>query len=368
MILIVVGTRPEIIKMATVVDSCRELGVGHKLVNTGQHHDWEMSGQFMRELGLERPDHYLNVGSGSHAVQTSRTMVELEKVVLREHPDAVVAEGDTNTVLAAALTSIKLHVPVCHVEAGLRSYDLRMPEEHNRRLVDHASTLLFAPSLHAAANLRKEKVWGKVLTVGNTVIDACLRFMDVATKKSTVLLRVEFDRFALATFHRAENVDHLPTLRTFVEVLARCPVPVVFPVHPRTMSRLKSSGLITKLKNSKNVQVLPPVGYFDILTLMRECEFILTDSGGLQEEATAPNIRKFVFVLRKLTDRPESIGAGFAKLVGAEDAESIVRSVESLPQLKSRMKRKSPYGDGMAGLRIARALKSQLFSWQGLEI
>jgi len=314
----------------------------------------------MEELSLGKPDRRLPVGSGTQAVQTSKAMIRLEKVILEDNPDAVLVEGDTNTVLAGALASVKLHVPVCHVEAGLRSYDLRMPEEHNRRIVDHVSSLLFAPTSHAARILRGERVWGRTFVTGNTVIDACLKFMKVAIVKSSILNQVKFDRFALATFHRAENVDDASTLSTLVKVLTRCPVPVVFPVHPRTMHGLTSSGLLGKLKGSKNVQLLPPVGYFDLLNLMHKCTFVLTDSGGIQEEATAPNIRKFVFVLRRRTDRPESVQAGFASLVGAEDDETILRAVKSFGNPKKVLEGKSPYGDGRAGLRIVRILKKAL--------
>jgi len=359
MILIVMGTRPEIVKMASVVDSCRTLGVDHRIVLAAQHYDWEMSGLFMKQLGLGKPDCRVRVGSGSNAVQTARAMVGLERIILRDRPEAVVVQGDTNMVLAASLASVKAHVPVFHVEAGVRSYDLRMPEEHNRRIVDHVSSYLFAPTLHTARVLRKENVWGKISVVGNTVIDACLKFMGMARKKSDLLRRIRYDRFALATLHRAENVDQASTLRTLVKVLTSLSLPVVFPVHPRTMQRLCSYRLVSKLKASPNVQLLPPVGYFDMLTLMGKCTFIVTDSGGIQEEATSPNIRKFVFVLRRRTDRPESVRSGFAKLMGTQDHKSIARSIDRLSNMPISVPMASPYGDGRAGARIAHVLMSE---------
>jgi UDP-N-acetylglucosamine 2-epimerase (non-hydrolysing) len=288
-------------------------------------------------------------------------MVGLEKAILEEDPEAVVVEGDTNTVLGAALASVKLHVPICHVEAGLRSYDLQMPEEHNRRLVDHMSSILFAPTPHAATTLRRERVWGQIFVTGNTVIDACIRFSEKAIARSRILSRIRFEKFVLATFHRAENVDNISRLRTIVRVLTRCPVPVVFPVHPRTLICLKSAQLVETLEASENVQLLPPMGYFDFLASIAKSEFIITDSGGIQEEATAPNIRKFVFVLRRRTDRPESVEAGFARVVGIEDADHILRAIHSFVENRVRLARKSPYGDGKAGLRIARVLKSGAF-------
>jgi UDP-N-acetylglucosamine 2-epimerase (non-hydrolysing) len=343
--------------MVSVVDALRKLSVDHQIVYAAQHYDWAMAGQFFEELSFPRPDHYLRVGSGSQALQTSQALVGIEKVILEQSPAAVLVEGDTNTVLAAALASIKMHVPVYHVEAGLRSFDLRMPEEHNRRLVDHMSSLLFCPTSHSAENLRGERVWGSIFVTGNTVIDACLKFMSKAVNISKILDSVKFDSFALATFHRAENVDDSQTLSTLVKIMDKCPIPVVFPVHPRTMQRLKMCGVIRKLKRSRNVQLLPPAGYFDFLNLMTKCSFILTDSGGIQEEATAPNIRKFVFVFRKRTERPESIQFGFAKLVGTDDCDSILNAIRSHIRREVGLRKKSPYGDGQAGLRTAKLLK-----------
>jgi UDP-N-acetylglucosamine 2-epimerase (non-hydrolysing) len=357
MIMIVIGTRPEFVKMASVVDACQRLAVDHEIVFAAQHYDWEMSEQFLKELDLPRPDHRLKVGSGTQAVQTGKAMIGLEKVIREDRPSAVAVQGDTNTVLAGALAAVKLHVPVCHVEAGLRSHDLRMPEEHNRRLVDHVSSLLFAPTNEAAENLRGERVWGDISVTGNTSIDACLKFMRKAVKRSCVLSKVRFEEFAVATFHRAENVDHAATLRTFVKVLMRCPIPVVFPVHPRTMDRLSGDRLLAKLKVCRSVQLLPPVGYLDFLMLMKKCRLILTDSGGIQEEATAPNIRKPVLVLRRTTDRPESVQAGFSRLVGIENGELILREIRSLLEDKIALRSKSPFGDGRAGDRIAKVLK-----------
>jgi len=361
MILMVVGTRPEIVKMASVVDACRKLHVDHQIVHATQHYDWEMSGQFLRELGFPKADHHVDVGSGSPAMQTSKAMIGLERVILKENPDAVVVQGDTNTVLGSALASVKIRIPVCHVEAGLRSYDTRMPEEHNRRLVDHMSSVLFAPTSHAAATLRRERTWGRIVVTGNTAIDACLEFAEKAMDKSRILDHIMFQEFVLATFHRAENVDYRPTLGTIVKVLAECPVPVVFPVHPRTMDRLRKFHLVRRLSACEKVQLLPALGYLDILSLMMRCTFVITDSGGIQEEATAPNIRKFVFVLRRRTDRPESVRAGFARVVGDHDADSILRAIRHVNH-RIPLGQKSPYGDGKAGLRIARDLKHGSFT------
>jgi len=357
MIMIVMGTRPEIIKMASVVDACKRLNVEHEIVFAAQHYDREMSEQFLEELNFPRPDFRIEVGSGSQAQQTAKAMINLERVMREIHPSGVAVQGDTNTVLAGALAAVKLRIPVCHIEAGLRSHDLRMPEEHNRRLVDHVSSLLFAPTHEAARTLEKENVWGDIFVTGNTSIDACLKFMRIALERSRVLSQVRFDNFALATFHRAENVDDVTVLRTFVKILTHSPIPIVFPVHPRTRDRLERAKLIPKLKVSQTVQMLQPVGYFDFLTLMKRCRFILTDSGGIQEEATAPNIRKFVLVLRKRTDRPEAVQAGFSRLVGIEDSRLVSREIRLAIDKNIPLRSKSPYGNGRAGLRIAQVFK-----------
>jgi UDP-N-acetylglucosamine 2-epimerase (non-hydrolysing) len=361
MILVVLGTRPEIVKMASVIGSFQKSHIHYEIARVMQHYDWKMSGQFLEELGYPKTDHVVYVDSSSQASQMSAAAVGLERTILKCRPNSVLVQGDTNTVLAAALAAVKLQVSVCHVEAGLRSYDLRMPEEHNRRIVDHVSSFLFAPTTHAAETLTDENVWGRIGITGNTVIDACLEFMKTAIETSSILDSIRFDRFALATIHRAESVDHERTLRTIVKILIGCPLPVVFPVHPRTMKRLKSSGLIGKLRSSENIQLMQPASYLDLLRLLKECAFILTDSGGIQEEASAPNIRKFTYVLRRYTDRPESVKAGFARVMGTDDSKSVLRQLRLDARRESKLPRKSPYGDGRAGVRIARLLKSVPF-------
>lgn len=357
--MIVVGTRPEIIKMASVVDACKKFKLAHFIVHTEQHYDNNMSSIFLHQLGM-KPDYFLNVGSSSHAVQTARAMVALEKVMIKEKPDIVLLEGDTNTVLAAGLTAVKLHIRVGHVEAGLRSNDLRMPEEHNRRLVDHVSTYLFAPTKIAYENLEKEHVWGSIHITGNTVIDACLKYMPIAEKKSRIMEKINLDNFALATVHREENVENKEVISNLMKVFSRVEVPVVFVAHPRTLLKLKKWVQISKkIAESGNVKVLPAVGYLDFLVLMKNCAFIMTDSGGIQEEATSPNIRKFVFVLRESTERPESVDAGFAKVVGT-NANQILNEVKTyLARENTNIRNPSPYGDGRAGERIIQVIKDE---------
>ena len=358
-ILIVVGTRPEVIKMAPVVRALQKHGQAFIFVHSGQHYDYNLSLQFIEELGLPEPDYSLKVRERSPAAQTGRMMITVEKVVKKENPRLMLLEGDTNTMLAAALAGFKQNVPVGHVEAGLRSYDFRMPEEHNRRMVDHASAYLFAPTEKARQNLVGENVWGRIYVTGNTVVDAVLQHIPLAEKKSRIIEQVRFREYALATAHRMENVDDPKVLKNFVEAFTESPIPVVFSVHPRTKKRLRQYKMWRKISSSENVQILPPIGYFDFLVLMKNCKLILTDSGGLQEEATAPTIRKRVIVLRLSTERPEAVKAGFAKVVGTEK-DSILTAITEILKGKLKLPVKSPFGDGDAGEKIAQIVEREL--------
>jgi len=358
-IMVVVGTRPEIIKMAPVVKALKKRSIPYIFVHCGQHYDHEMSQKFIEELGLPNPHYCCQVRSYSQGAQTARILASMEKLLKRTKPVLVLVEGDTNGVLATALASVKLGIPVGHVEAGLRSFDLRMPEEHNRRLTDHLSTYLFAPTKDAERNLKKESVWGKIFVTGNTIIDAVMQYAAIAEKKSRILETVRFQKFALATTHRAENVDNPQVLKNFMEAFMESPIPVVYPVHPRTEKRLKQNGLYSKVKKSENLQILPPVGYLDFLVLMRKCEIILTDSGGVQEEATAPPIRKTVLVLRISTERPEAVKAGFAKLVGV-NKQNILKAMKETLENREKLPENSPYGDGDAAERIVKIIESKI--------
>jgi len=357
-IMIVVGTRPEVVKMAPVIRALEDLGRDFVVVHSGQHYDYNLALQFIEELGLATPDYSLKVKETLPAAQTGRMMISIEKIVKKEEPGLMLIEGDTNTMLAAALTAFKQNVPVGHVEAGLRSYDFRMPEEHNRRMVDHASTYLFAPTNQAKQNLLKENVWGYVYVTGNTVIDAVIQHMAVAEKRSTIMEEIEYDKYALATAHRAENVDDSRVLENFVEAFLEAPIPVVFSVHPRTERRLRHHNMWNRLSKSDNVQLLPPAGYLDFLVLMKNCNVLLTDSGGLQEEATAPPIRKTVLVMRISTERPEAVEAGFARVVGTKKA-SILRGISEVLEDKNEVPLRSPFGEGDAGEKIVQIIANE---------
>ena len=358
-IMIVVRTRPEIIKMAPLIRALKKKALPFTFVHCGQHYDYNMSQRFIEDLELPTPDYGYRTKAHSQGLQTARIMVCMERIVDRIKPAVVLVEGDTNGILATALATVKLGTPIGHVEAGLRSFDLRMPEEHNRRLTDHISTYLFAPTENAKKNLRRENVWGKIYVTGNTVIDAVNQHLPIASKRSTILNEITFDRFVLATAHRAENVDNISVLENLIEAFDEAPIPVVYPVHPRSRKRLQQSGLWRKVKSSKNIQLLPPLGYLDFLVLMKKCEMIVTDSGGIQEEATAPLLRKPVLVIRLSTERPEAVEAGFAKIVGVKK-NNILQAVEETLNNKKELPKKSPYGNGDASAKITGVLATDL--------
>jgi UDP-N-acetylglucosamine 2-epimerase (non-hydrolysing) len=280
----------------------------------------------------------------------------MDQLIGKMEPAIVLVEGDTNTVLSAALAANKRVTPIGHVEAGLRSFDLRMPEEHNRRLTDHISDYLFAPTERAKANLKKENVWGKIYLTGNTAIDSVVEHLPIAERKSTIMEKIPFEQFVLATAHRAENVDNSDVLESFLKVFSRSPLPIVYPMHPRTKKRLQENGMLARMESLKNVLILPPVGYLDFLVLMKNCHLILTDSGGIQEEATAPAIRKRVLIIRLSTERQEAVEAGFAKIVGTESTK-ILSALEEATQKMEELPSVSPFGEGTAAQKIVEIIK-----------
>lgn len=360
-ILVVVGTRPEIIKMAPIIKELERRGLSFYFVHTGQHYDYEMSKVFIDELELPKPDISFELVNSNPAAQVGEMMIKLEKAIEKlSRPRVMLIQGDTNTMLAAGLTALKLGIRLGHVEAGLRSYDWRMPEEHNRRMIDHVSDYLFAPTEIAKRNLIEEHVWGEVYVTGNTIIDALDMYFDkVREIEQQVLEKVRFDEYILVTFHRAENVDNPRTLRDFVKILQRSPLPVVFPMHPRTRKRLQEYGLWGIVKGIHHLQILPPQGYFEFLALMKNCRVILTDSGGVQEEATYPRIRKPVLVLRTSTERPEAVIHGFARVVGTNPI-AVLAELEKLLNEKIKLPRISPFGDGKASKRILDIVAARL--------
>jgi UDP-N-acetylglucosamine 2-epimerase (non-hydrolysing) len=349
MIAIVVGTRPEIIKMAPVIRACIERGAPYLLLHTGQHYSFEMDGVFFRELELPQPHHNLEVGSGSQAYQVSAIVSGMASILERERPDVVLVEGDTNSVLAAGLAAHKLGVRVGHVEAGLRSYDRTMPEETNRILTDHLSDHLFAPTARARDILLREGVAeSRIHVTGNTVVDEVMRQRERArTPGLLARFGVSPGRYALATAHRAENVEVDGRLRGIFTGLAEAgralDMPVLAALHPRTAKRLDALGLAA----DGAVRRLPPLGYLEFLGLQAEAGLVLTDSGGLQEEACCLGVP--CVTLRDNTERPESVEVGANLLVGA-DSTRIVAGARAMAAKPRDWP--NPFGDGKSGARI----------------
>ncbi|MEM4176474.1 MAG: UDP-N-acetylglucosamine 2-epimerase (non-hydrolyzing) [Nitrososphaeria archaeon] len=361
-ILVVVGTRPEIIKMAPVVKLLNEKCLDFMFVHTGQHYDYEMSVSFIKELSLPNPNITFELSNSRPASQIAEMIFKLENSLdlLDGKAYIMLIEGDTNTILAAAIAAIKMRIKIGHVEAGLRSFDWRMPEEHNRRMVDHVSDYLFAPTNVSKSNLENEHVWGKIFVTGNTIIDAIDIYFDkVKEIESKVMEQIRFHEYALLTFHRSENVDDPYTLKNFIKILENSPLPIVFPIHPRTKRRLIENNLMKHIESLKNVQLLPPQAYFEFLTLMKNSKIIMTDSGGLQEEATHPKIRKPLLVLRTSTERPEAVQAGFAKVVGISP-KAVLSELENLLNNRVNLPTSSPFGDGKASERIIDIILSNL--------
>ena len=362
----ILGTRPEIIKMAPIIDEISKRSISQIVLHTGQHHDKEMSDNFFRDLEIPTPDYNINVGSGTHGKQTGLMMEGIEKVLLQEKPDIVLVQGDTNAVLAGALVAAKLHIAVGHVEAGLRSFDLTMPEEINRRAADVCSQMYFIPTEESAINLLAEGYSRKNLIItGNTVVDACFRHLEIAKKKgfeekALADLDIEnMDNIITLTMHRAENVDDEKRVTSIVEALKELDdMNIIFPIHPRTKNTLKNFGLFDELNDLEHIHIIKPIGYLDFLQLTSLSSLILTDSGGLQEEAITLDVP--ALTLRYNTERPETVTAGGNILVGA-DKKAILENVDKILNDKEfceKMKNaKNPYGDGDAAIKTVDAIE-----------
>jgi UDP-N-acetylglucosamine 2-epimerase (non-hydrolysing) len=350
-VVVAVGTRPEIIKMAPVIRALNKAKLPLVFVHCGQHYDYNMAQQFIENLELTAPDYFLEIESSSPGAQTAEILMKMDQLLEKIEPSILLVEGDTNTVLSAALAANKRAFSIGHVEAGLRSFDLRMPEEHNRRLTDHISNYLFSPTERARANLIKENVWGKIYLTGNTAIDAVIQHLPLAEKKSKIMERIPFKTFVLATAHRAENVDNKSFLESLRAVFSKSPLPIVYPMHPRTRKRLQENHMLSQMEKLKKLLILEPLGYLDFLVLMKHSSLIITDSGGIQEEATAPGIRKRVLVIRLSTERQEAVEAGFAKIVGT-DKDNILAAIHKELASVEKLPSVSPFGDGRSAEKI----------------
>ena len=352
---IILGTRPEIIKMAPIIRECEKIGLDYFILHTGQHYSYNLDEIFFNELELLAPKYNLDAGSGTHAEEVGKMLMGIENILMEEKPDVILIEGDTNTVLAGALAASKLHIKIGHVEAGLRSHDRNMPEEINRILADHCSDYLFAPTEKAKENLLKEGIpRNKISVTGNTIVDAIYQNLEIAKRKADIFntLGLEKQEYFLVTVHRQENVDVKERLKGILDGLGvvyhEFNIPIIYPIHPRTLKRLRDF----ELEVPRGLELIEPVGFLDFLQLEANAKLILTDSGGVQEESCILKVP--CVTLRDNTERPETIEAGSNILVGV-DRDKILEGVKKM-QSKDR-NWMNPFGDGRTSERIIGAIK-----------
>lgn len=355
-ILNIVGARPNFMKVAPLHRAFRQYPTFQsKIVHTGQHYDAKMSDVFFNQLELPNPDYFLGIGGGSHAQQTARIMLEFEQVMEAEQPDVVLVVGDVTSTIACALVAVKMHIPVVHVEAGLRSGDRRMPEEINRILTDSISDQLFITEQAGIDNLKREGVADdKVHFVGNVMIDSLVHYRRKAAETRTVeKLGLESGSYVLMTMHRPANVDAEAGLRSILQVVedtARYKK-VLFPIHPRTLNNLRNFGLAERLNAIPNLQLMEPQGYLEFLNLMEHAAIIVTDSGGIQEETTYLQVPCLTF--RDSTERPVTVELGTNQLLADLNPETVHQKVVEILDGKAKKGVIPPLWDGQAAGRIA---------------
>jgi UDP-GlcNAc3NAcA epimerase len=353
-IVTIVGARPQFIKASALSRAFREIGIHEVLVHTGQHFDDNMADIFFRQMEIPEPDYNLGVHSLSHGAMTGRMLEEIEKILLIEKPSALMVYGDTNSTLAGALAAVKLHIPVAHVEAGLRSFNLKMPEEINRILTDRISSFLFCPTEKAVENLKNEgfdHFPAQVFNSGDVMYDVALHYGKISPLKSRIIhdLKLADNPFILATLHRQENTDNPVRLSELCKALNALSQksPIVLPLHPRTRKVLENSNIILSF------DPIDPVGYFDMVELLKNCSFVLTDSGGVQKETFF--FKKHCLVARDETEWTELVDLGYNFIVGA-DKDKILEGSQLVTRLNKSFE-ETPYGNGDAALKIAGILK-----------
>ncbi|MFH0836407.1 MAG: UDP-N-acetylglucosamine 2-epimerase (non-hydrolyzing) [Candidatus Micrarchaeota archaeon] len=352
-VLSVVSTRPELIKMAPVMREIEAAGIEHVFISTGQHYDLKLFGGIIADLELPALDENYALASETKAFEINAAVAKIEATIKKHSPDVVLAEGDTNSILASALAAKNLSVPFGHVEAGLRSFDEKMPEERNRAATDRISTWLFAPTETSRKNLEKEGMIKGVHVVGNSIVDAALQHIEIAKRKSKILAshQLQTKDYILATLHRQENVDDRKRLASALESLKaigeKTGKQVLLPIHPRTKKRASEFGF-----SLAGLNIIEPVGYLDFLCLENNASLILTDSGGLQEEACILKVP--CVTMRDNTERPETVEAGANIVAGVEKA-SVLRAVEEM--MRRRRDWSNPFGDGTTGKKIVEILK-----------
>ena len=353
-IFLVLGTRPQIIKSVPIVHEAIKQGLAIKIIHTGQHYDHSLSKVFFEELSPPEPFVNLNVGSGSHIYQTAEIMLRLEKYLVQEKPSIVLVPGDTNSALAGAVASVKSGFPVAHLESGARCYDMQMAEEVNRRLIDHCSKILFAPTKHCKENLLSENVRGEIHLVGDTMFDVFLDSQKEAEKSKVIdELNLKNQNFAVLTTHRAENVDDPLKLRAMFDAIEKADMTVIFPVHPRTQNRLHEAGIVL---GDSNIRPIDPIGYIEMLSLLKHSKIVFTDSGGLQKEAFWSKVP--CVTLREKTEWNEPVEMGVSFVTGV-DSTKIVNATKYVTNNYDNLKTRftsNPFGDGKASERIVKVL------------
>lgn len=360
-IVTIVGARPQFIKASAVSRALKSYSdMNEILIHTGQHYDESLSDIFFKELDIPRPDYQLNIGSGSHGAQTGRMIEGIEAALLREKPDWILVYGDTNSTLAGAIAASKIHVPLAHIEAGLRSFNRKMPEEINRLLTDHAADLLFAPTQSALKHLHKEGIsQEKTYLVGDVMYDVALFYACKAESHSKCLeeLNIRPKDYILSTIHRAENTDNSARLTTIIKGLldAAKQIEIVLPLHPRTRGALNREGLLDIA--SAHLKLIEPVGYLDMIVLQKNASLIATDSGGVQKEAFFFQVP--CITLREETEWTELVELGWNKLVPPLDPEMITQALISNHQQAnlSITELNQPYGDGKTAFKVSEILR-----------
>jgi UDP-GlcNAc3NAcA epimerase len=357
-IFLVLGTRPQIIKSTPILHEALKQNLDIQIIHTGQHYDSSLSQVFFEQLSPPEPFVNLSVGSGSHIYQTAEIMLRLEKYLVEEKPALVIVPGDTNSALAGAIATVKLGIQLAHLESGARSYDMKMAEEINRRLIDHCAQTLFAPTSNCKKNLEEEAVTGNIYMVGDTMYDVFMNFSDIADKNNiTQKLDLTNNEYAILTTHRAENVDDPTKLKKMLQAIQTLKMPIIFPIHPRTKQRLKENGISL---DGTTIRTIDPVGYIEMLALLKNAKIAITDSGGLQKEAfwsKTPCI-----TIRDRTEWTETVDIGVNFITDIDPAmikHALKQIQENYSEIKGRFK-SNPFGNGKASEMIVKILKEKI--------
>jgi UDP-N-acetylglucosamine 2-epimerase (non-hydrolysing) len=364
-IAVVTGTRPEIIKLYPILKVFDSRSIDYRYIHTGQHYDYNLFLKFIEEFEIRKPDICISADVSNPVNQVADIVRNIGIVMNELRPSLILVEGDTNSVLASSLAALKSHIPIAPIESGLRSNDWKTVEEHNRKIVDHISDVLFSPTAVSTKNLQLEHVHGDIYTVGNTVIDAinlCLAKQSTQSNNGThtngtfesLGINQQENDFILVTMHRAENVDDMRILKQVLKALSDSNLNYIFPMHPHTLKRIQEYRL--KRHMAKRIKIIEPVGYSDFIKLLRKCKFVITDSGGIQEEITSPQINKRALVLRDCTERPESVDSGHSVLCRLEHDEILKHILEFQRNDRASFAANPPYGNGDTAIKIAEIL------------